>query len=43
MSRDEKIALGVGVGLLGFMTTPFHRVDPPGWRFWRLACSRPRA
>jgi hypothetical protein len=29
MSRDEKIALGVGIGLLlGFMTTPLHRVDP---------------
>ena len=29
MSRDEKIALSVGIGLLlGFMTTPLHRVDP---------------
>jgi DASS family divalent anion:Na+ symporter len=29
MSRDEKIALGVGSGLLlGFMTQPLHHVDP---------------
>jgi anion transporter len=29
MSRDEKIALGVGIGLLaGFMTEPLHGVDP---------------
>ena len=29
MSRDEKIALGVGIGLLvGFMTQPTHGVDP---------------
>ena len=29
MSRDEKIALGVGIGLLlGFMTQPLHHVDP---------------
>jgi anion transporter len=29
MSRDEKIALGVGIGLLvGFMTQPMHGVDP---------------
>ena len=29
MSRDEKVALGVGIGLLlGFMTTPLHGVDP---------------
>jgi anion transporter len=31
MSRDEKIALGVGVALLvGFITQPFHHADP-GW------------
>ncbi|HKM87699.1 MAG TPA: SLC13 family permease [Xanthobacteraceae bacterium] len=31
MSRDEKIALGVGIGLLaGFITQPLHHVDP-GW------------
>jgi DASS family divalent anion:Na+ symporter len=31
MSRDEKIAIGVGVGLLvGFVTQPLHRIDP-GW------------
>lgn len=31
MSRNEKIALGVGVALLtGFITQPFHHVDP-GW------------
>jgi anion transporter len=31
MSRDEKIALCVGVGLLGgFITQPLHHVDP-GW------------
>src|SRR5262245_59980552 len=31
MSRAEKIALGVGIGLLaGFVTQPVHRVDP-GW------------
>jgi CRP-like cAMP-binding protein len=30
MSREEKIALGVGIGLIvGFMTEPFHGVDPP--------------
>jgi anion transporter len=29
MSRDEKIALGVGIGLLlGFTTQPLHHVDP---------------
>jgi anion transporter len=29
MSRDEKVALGVGIGLLlGFMTQPLHHVDP---------------
>ena len=29
MSRNEKIALGVGIGLLaGFMTQPWHGVDP---------------
>jgi anion transporter len=29
MSRDEKIALGVGIGLLvGFITQPLHGVDP---------------
>jgi anion transporter len=29
MSRDEKIALGVGIGLLaGFMTEPFHGISP---------------
>ncbi|HEV2550325.1 MAG TPA: SLC13 family permease [Stellaceae bacterium] len=31
MSRDEKIALWVGIALLaGFITQPLHRVDP-GW------------
>jgi anion transporter len=31
MSRGEKIALAVGIGLLaGFVTQPVHRVDP-GW------------
>ena len=31
MSRDEKIALGVGIALLaGFITQPLHHVDP-GW------------
>lgn len=31
MSRDEKIALGVGIALLAeFITQPFHHVDP-GW------------
>ncbi len=31
MSRDEKIALWVGIALLaGFITQPFHHVDP-GW------------
>ena len=30
MSRDEKIALGVGIGLLlGFVTQPLHHVEPP--------------
>jgi anion transporter len=30
MSRDEKIALGVGIGLLlGFVTQPLHHIDPP--------------
>ena len=44
MSRDEKIALGVGIGLLlGFMTTPLHRVDPAWVAVLALACSRPRA
>ena len=29
MSREEKIALGVGIGMLvGFMTQPLHGVDP---------------
>ena len=29
MSRNEKIALGVGIGLLlGFMTQPLHGIDP---------------
>ena len=29
MSREEKIALGVGIGMLvGFMTEPLHGVDP---------------
>lgn len=29
MSRNEKIALGVGIGLLlGFMTQPWHGIDP---------------
>lgn len=29
MSRDEKVALGVGIGLLlGFTTQPLHHVDP---------------
>ncbi len=29
ISRDEKIALGVGIGLLlGFITQPLHHVDP---------------
>jgi len=29
MSRHEKIALGVGIGLLaGFMTQPLHHIDP---------------
>jgi DASS family divalent anion:Na+ symporter len=29
MSRDEKIAIGVGIGLLaGFMTQPLHGLDP---------------
>ncbi|HEY6023173.1 MAG TPA: SLC13 family permease [Pseudolabrys sp.] len=31
MSRDEKIALWVGIALLaGFITQPFHHIDP-GW------------
>ena len=31
MSRDEKIALWVGIGLLaGFITQPLHHIDP-GW------------
>jgi anion transporter len=31
MSRDEKIALWVGIGLLaGFITQPMHHIDP-GW------------
>jgi anion transporter len=31
MSRDEKVALWVGIGLLaGFISQPFHRIDP-GW------------
>jgi di/tricarboxylate transporter len=41
MSRDEKVALGVGIGLLlGFMTQPLHHVDPAWSRFWQPACSR---